>query len=101
MIRYNKPALLLEVCFLFRGYNLRQRIVIDIDTAERIGSVSDVEIDEATGHISSIIVKRRFGYFSGFLGFGELTVPWSAIMAVGREFVLVKSFDFGEKCLKN
>ena len=86
---------------MFRGYNLRQRTVIDVDTAERLGSVSDVEIDEATGNISSIIVKRRYGFFSGFFGFGEITIPWSAIEAVGREFVLVKTFDFGEKCLKN
>ena len=86
---------------MFRGYNLRQRTVIDIDTAERIGSVSDVEIDEATGNISSIIVKRRYGFFSGFFGFGEVTIPWGAIEAVGRAFVLVKTFDFGGKCLKN
>lgn len=86
---------------MFRGYNLRQRVVIDADTAERIGVISDVEIDELSGRIAKLIVKRRNGLFSGCFGIGELTVPWNAITAVGREFVLIKSFDFGEKRLKN
>lgn len=86
---------------MFRGYNLRQRIVIDVNSAERIGIISDVEIDEGNGQISAIIIKRKMGLFSGMFGFGEIRIPWASIQAVGREFVLVKSFDFGEKCLKN
>ncbi len=85
---------------MFRGYNLRQRVVIDVNSAEMLGTISDVEIDEADGLISRIIIRRRSGLFSGFFGLGEISVPWSAITAVGREFVLVNSLDFGEKYLK-
>lgn len=85
---------------MFRGYNLRQRVVIDVNSAERLGTIFDVEIDEAAGAISRIIIRRRSGLFAGFFGLGEISVPWSAITAVGREFVLVNSLDFGEKYLK-
>ena len=85
---------------MFRGYNLRQRTVIDVNTAERIGYVSDVEFAELTGRISKIILRRHYGWWSGMFGIGEISVPWSAVTALGQEFVLVKSADFTEKCLK-
>ncbi len=86
---------------MYRGHNLRQRIVIDVNTAERLGIVSDVEINETDGAISRMIIRRRGGFFASIFGLGEITVPWTSITAVGREFVLVNSFEFGEKYLKN
>ncbi len=85
---------------MFCGYSLKQRIVIDINTAERMGIISDVEIDEITGKVQTVIIRRRCGFLCGIFRFGEMRVPWEAITAVGREFVLVKSTDFGEKYLK-
>ncbi len=86
---------------MFRGYNLRQKTVIDADTAERVGYVSDVEIDEMSGIISSVIIRRRGGFCPRFFGWGEITLPWSAITAVGREFVLVKSGACRDICVKS
>lgn len=86
---------------MFRGGKLKQRVVIDISTAERIGYVTDVEINEVSGRIESVIINRHTGVLSYILGWREQTVPWESIVVMGREFVLVKSFDFGEKCLKN
>lgn len=86
---------------MFRGYNLRQRIVIDVDTAERVGVISDVEIDELSGRLSKLIVRRHGTCLPWLFGRSEIMVPWSAITAVGREFILIKSYDFSEKCLKN
>lgn len=34
---------------MFRGYNLKQKEVVNIKTAERLGRISDVEISESTG----------------------------------------------------
>lgn len=84
---------------MFRSNKLRQRIVINIDTAERLGSVSDIEIDELSGRITKIVVKRA-GFFSSFFHFSELVIPWDAITAAGTEFILVKSYELNEKCLK-
>lgn len=87
-------------CFLFCGGNLRRRVVIDVTSAERIGYVSDMEIDESDGRVCAVIVRRHTGFLSSLLHIGEMSVPWEAITAVGDEFVLVKTFEFGEKYLK-
>ncbi|MEE1351292.1 MAG: YlmC/YmxH family sporulation protein [Clostridia bacterium] len=86
---------------MFNGTKLRRRTVIDSVTAERIGYVSDIEIDELNGRISAVIIRRYSGWLSGVFKIGEMAVPWNAITAMSDEFVLVKPFDFGEKRLKN
>lgn len=75
---------------MFRGMRLRQREVIDISTAEKLGFVNDVEINEVTGNIESIIVPKRYRFFTHIFGGGELIIPWENIEAVGREIVLVR-----------
>lgn len=78
---------------MFRGYSLRQKEVVNIKTAERLGNIRDVEISEATGNIEAIIVPRRGGFWNRFFGGGELIIPWSAIEVVGEDMVLVRLFD--------
>ncbi len=80
---------------------MKQRVVIELSTAERIGVISDVEIDEISGKVQTVIIRRRCGFLGGIFRLGEIRVPWEAITAVGREFVLIKSSEFGEKYLKN
>lgn len=86
---------------MFKGTKLRKRIVIDIKTAEGIGYVSDLEIDEVSGYVVAIIVRKSGGIFGGLFGIGEISIPWESVVAMSEEFVLVKTFDFAEKCLKN
>lgn len=85
---------------MFNGAKLRRRTVIDANTAERIGYVSDIEIDEFNGRVSAVIIRKHSGLIAGLFHFGETAVPWHSITAMSDEFVLVKTFDFGEKCLK-
>lgn len=75
---------------MFRGGKLKNRAVIDTVTAERIGYVSDIEIDEHEGKITAIIVWRG-GFFRRIIGGGEMMVPWTQIAAVSNEFVLIKT----------
>ena len=72
---------------MFRGARLKNRPVINSQTADRIGTVCDIEIDEANGKIVSIIVMRG-GIIKRFLGLGEFVIPWSNITAVGDKYVL-------------
>ena len=78
---------------MFRGIKLRQREVINIRTAERIGVVSDVEINESTGNIEALIVSRYGSIFAHIIGNSELVIPWSSIEAVGKDIILVRLFD--------
>lgn len=75
---------------MFRTDNFKNREVINIDTAERLGIVSDVEIDTESGNIRSLIVKRN-----GIINiFGkELVIPWNSIAVIGKDIILVKVFD--------
>lgn len=77
---------------MFRSHSFKNREVINIDTAERIGIVSDVEIDEVTGSIRALIVKRHGSFLSTMLG-GELIIPWSSIAVMGEEIVLVRAVE--------
>lgn len=86
---------------MFKGTKLRKRVVIDIVSAEGLGYVSDLEIDEITGCVTAIIVRKSAGIMGGFFGLGEISIPWHCVVAMSDEFVLVKTFDFTEKCLKN
>lgn len=85
---------------MFKGTKLRKRVVIDIVTAEGLGYVTDLEIDEVAGAVTALIVRKSQGLFGSFFGMGEISIPWHSVMAMSDEFVLVKMFDFGEKCLK-
>ena len=78
---------------MFRGHKLRQKEVIDIKTAERIGFVRDVEINESNGSVEAIIVPRRGCFIQRLFGGGELIIPWSAIEVVGEDVVLVCLFE--------
>ena len=69
---------------MFRGCKLRQKEVINITTAERLGYVSDVEISEKTGTIEAIIVPRRGCFFRRIIGGGELIIPWNHIAVSER-----------------
>ncbi len=78
---------------MFRGYNLRQKEVVNINTAQRLGYISDVEISEKTGSIEAVIVPRRGCILRRLFGGGEFIIPWSAIEAVGEDLVLVRLFN--------
>lgn len=73
-----------------RTVELKQREVINITTAERIGFISDVEMNFENGCVESLIVPVKNG-FSGFLGKKQdMVVPWEKIVSVGRDLVLVE-----------
>ena len=77
---------------MFRGYNLKQKEVVNIKTAERLGRIS-------TGNIEAIIVPRKGCCLARFFGGGELVIPWSAIEVVGEDLVLVRFFDIDNEKL--
>ncbi len=80
---------------MFRGHKLRQKEVINIKTAERIGFIRDVEINESTGNVEAVIVPRRGCFIKRIFG-GELVIPWSAIEVVGDDVVLVRLYEQGK-----
>lgn len=78
---------------MFRSCSFKNREVININTAEKIGMVSDVEIDTANGNIRAIVVKR--GSRPVIFG-GEFMIPWEHICVIGEDVILVNMMDFIE-----
>ena len=69
---------------------LRYKEVIDIHTGYRLGCVCDVEFDDREGCISSLVTPGRPRFF-GLLGREEdYVLPWSSIIRVGTDIVLVE-----------
>jgi len=73
-----------------RAYDLKQREVINIVNAERLGYIYDVDIDFESGRIRSIIIPNRRGPLGWFTKRNDYIIPWEKIVAVGHEIVLVR-----------
>ena len=72
------------------NFDLRQKKVLDADTAEVLGYIRDMDIDVETGRINSVTVPVRG--ICRIIGMEKcITVPWENVVAIGREYVLVKT----------
>lgn len=69
--------------------DLRRKIVIDIHTAERLGTVADIDVDVETGKINAIILPPKDFLLGLFIRKKERVIRWEAVKAVGAEFILV------------
>lgn len=74
---------------MLKNFDLKQKRVIDVDTAEAVGFIRDMDIDFETGKIRSVTIPQK-GIFSLFQGGKNVTVPWERVVAIGNEFVIVK-----------
>lgn len=75
---------------MVRAYDLKQREVINVVNAERLGYIYDVDIDFETGRIISVIIPGKKSFFNFFSKKNDYVIPWEKIITVGRELVLVK-----------
>ena len=75
---------------MVRACDLKQREVINIVNAERLGYVYDVDIDFETGKIRSLIIPQNRSLFNIFAKRNDYIIPWEKIVSVGRDIVLVK-----------
>ena len=70
---------------------LRCKELIDIHSGFRLGYACDAEYDDAEGRILSLITPGRAKLF-GLLGReDDYIVPWTSIVRVGRDIILVDS----------
>lgn len=72
-----------------KSLDLRQKKVIDADTAEQIGYIRDMDIDFASGKVISVTVQKS-GFSWMIHDFKGITVSWDEVLAIGSEYVLIK-----------
>jgi len=67
-----------------RTGELRGRPIVASDVGEKVGTVSDVLIDEQSGRVAGLVVG------GGLFG-GERVLPFEEIQTMGRDAVVVRS----------
>ena len=73
---------------MYRAGELRQKEVININDATRLGYVSDVEVTLNKGEIEAIIVPGKMKLFH-FGKNDDLIIEWGNIKVIGEDVILV------------
>ncbi|MCX7571622.1 YlmC/YmxH family sporulation protein [Tumebacillus sp. DT12] len=69
---------------------LQSKDVVSIADGKRLGQIGDLDIDLENGMIRAIVVPAQ-GRFLGMFGNGqEYVIPWSQIVKIGADVVLVE-----------
>ncbi len=77
----------------YKFSDLRLKEVIHITDGERLGFVSDIEIDGETGKVLSICVPGAYKAM-GFLGKEpDKTIKWNSIIKIGDDLVMIDDTD--------
>lgn len=68
---------------------LQNKEIIDITSGKKIGLIIDVRVSQS-GQIESLILEeRKLGRRFKYDNKGELTLPWTKIMKIGDDIILV------------
>ena len=78
---------------MLKAYALRRKEVININTAEKLGFIRDVEIDFETGAIDAVLIPKKFSLLGVFADTRDYVISWSDIVKVGREVILVNYME--------
>lgn len=70
--------------------------VISIRTGRRLGELMDVEIDDASGRITSLIVPGAAKFWGLAGADADLVIPWQKIIRIGPDCILV-DWEAGEQ----
>lgn len=82
---------------MLRACDLRQKEVINIVNASRLGYVYDVEINFETGNIDAIIVPGKPRILGVIGKKDDYVIPWDNIVRVGEDIVLVEMSEYAIK----
>jgi YlmC/YmxH family sporulation protein len=70
--------------------DLQSKDVISIIDGKKIGSIIDINIEEESGKIASLVVEPTHFFLNVFSAHQEFEVQWSDIEKIGEDVILVK-----------
>ncbi|GHV41525.1 hypothetical protein FACS189490_08610 [Clostridia bacterium] len=73
-----------------RMYELKQKEVINVRDGDRLGLVSDLEIDETCGKIRELIVPAPGRILGMFGREQEYRIPWACVKKIGEDLIIVE-----------
>ncbi|MBM7552840.1 YlmC/YmxH family sporulation protein [Thalassobacillus pellis] len=69
---------------------LQLKDIIALETGERLGQITDLDIDVDNGNVKAIIITLK-GKMMGLFGKEEeVVIPWEQIINIGADVILVK-----------
>ncbi|MCD5322602.1 MULTISPECIES: YlmC/YmxH family sporulation protein [Pontibacillus] len=70
---------------------LQVKEIISVENGQKIGHMTDLEIDVDKGKLLAIVVGTK-GKMMGLFGKDdEMVIPWSSILTIGEDVILVKN----------
>ena len=63
--------------------------VINTVDGQRLGNITDLDIDLTTGKVNALILTESGGLFRIFRR-GELLIPWEKVLLIGIDVILVE-----------
>lgn len=76
-----------------RASDFRHKEVIDISTGNRLGFMTDIDVDLSIGRINAIIIPARRRFFGLFAAGDDVVIPWNRIQKIGEDIILVTLGD--------
>ncbi len=73
--------------------DFQSKDVVNILDGKRLGRISDLELDLNQGRVRALVVPgtgRLFGVFSKGASGGDVVIPWSNIVKIGVDVILVR-----------
>ncbi|UOQ93092.1 YlmC/YmxH family sporulation protein [Halobacillus shinanisalinarum] len=73
---------------------LQMKDVIAMETGERLGYISDLDIDTQRGQLKGLVITLK-GKAMGLFGKDEeIVIPWNQIVNIGADVILVKKSGY-------
>lgn len=73
-----------------RYSRMRQKEVVNLLDGCSLGYISDLEIDELTGKVCSILVPGKQNGFLAAFSCRNIVIPWGNIVKFGGDIILVE-----------
>ncbi len=70
--------------------------VINTIDGQRLGNITDLDIDLATGRINALILTESSGFFGLFRRSHDLEIPWERVILIGIDVILVEMASLRE-----
>ncbi len=73
-----------------RVTDMRCKEVINVKDGQRLGFISDVEVEIPEGQVCALVVPGPCRFFGLFGRKDDFVIPWRCIRRVGEDIVLVE-----------
>lgn len=69
--------------------NLKNLDVVNVNDGNKVGKISDIEIDCNNGIVASLTILTVSKVKSFFRGESTIVVPWEKIVKIGDEVIII------------